>query len=75
MGEPIFVPVAFSEIEALALLGAARSVFGSGVALGAAEHPNMAPLAQAMVRLAEATDKARPPVSEDNPVERGGTTK
>jgi hypothetical protein len=56
---PLFVPVAFSEEEALHLLGAARTIIHSGVAFGEGRAKEMAPLAQAMVRLAEATDKAR----------------
>lgn len=50
-------PVAFTETEALHLLGAARAVIESAAMMGEAKRA--APLAQAMVRLAEATDKAR----------------
>lgn len=56
---PIFVPVAFTEDQALHLIAAARTVFMSGTMAGQAKDGAMAPLAQAMVLLAEATDEAR----------------
>lgn len=55
---PLFVPVALREDQAVAALAAVRTVFMSG--LGAGGDPEIrAPLAQSMVVLAEAIDKAR----------------
>ena len=56
MSAPFFVPVAFSEEEALHLLGAARAIVQSAPPGSMKE---LRPLAAAMMRLAEASDKAR----------------
>lgn len=56
---PVFVPVVLSEEQAIVTLGAVRTIFNSGVAAGMATEGALAPLAQAMVALAEATDEAR----------------
>lgn len=54
----IFVPVAFSEEEALHVLGACRAVIQS-MPPGKESAAAAAPLVQGMIRLAEAADAAR----------------
>jgi len=54
---PVFVPFALPLDEALAVLGAARTIFMSGAAAG--DLAGVAPLARAMVTVARATDTAQ----------------
>jgi len=53
----LFVPVVLTEVQALHTLGALRAVIESATLVG--EAAKAAPLAQAMLALAEATDRAR----------------
>lgn len=57
--KPIYVPIALPLDVALAVFGATRFIFDDATRLGLAAQPEAAALAQGMVLLAEAIDKAR----------------